>query len=112
MCDFIFMLHRGRKVLDGTLQAIQERFGADTLRVRVTGANVAFDRLPGVERVNDFGRFQELRTTPGADPQAVLRALSGQAAIEHFEIARPRLHDIFVRIAGPAPAAEEEDARA
>jgi ABC-2 type transport system ATP-binding protein len=103
MCDSIFMLHQGRKVLDGTLATIQRQYGEDTVRVRVAGGTqVAFDRLPGVEHVNDFGRFQELRMTPGADPQAILRALSAQASVELFEIAVPRLHDIFVRIAGPA----------
>jgi len=101
MCDSIFMLHQGRKVLDGTLEEIQKQFGADTVRVRVaSGSTVAFDRLPAVARVNDFGRFQELRMTPGGDPQAILRALTGQATIELFEVAVPRLHDIFVRIAG------------
>jgi ABC-2 type transport system ATP-binding protein len=103
MCDSIFMLHQGRKVLDGTLDEIQRQFGADTVRVRVSsGSAVAFDRLPAVAHVNDFGRFQELRMTPGGDPQAILRALAGQATVELFEIAVPRLHDIFVRIAGPS----------
>jgi ABC-2 type transport system ATP-binding protein len=106
MCDFILMIYRGRKVLDGTLDEVRAQFGADTLRVRTTGAPVDLHRLPGVARVNDFGRLQELRLQPGADPQAVLRALlagggPGGPAIEHFEITRPRLHDIFVRIAGP-----------
>jgi ABC-2 type transport system ATP-binding protein len=102
MCDSIFMLHQGRKVLDGTLEEIQRQYGADTVRVRVTGGAVAFDRLPAVAHVNDFGRFQELRMSPGGDPQAILRALSAQAAVELFEVAVPRLHDIFVRIAGEA----------
>jgi ABC-2 type transport system ATP-binding protein len=101
MCDFIFMMFGGRKVLDGTLESIQEQYGADTLRIRTTETTVDFDRLPGVERVNDFGRFQELRMARGANPQTILRELSGRASIEHFEIARPSLRDIFVRIADP-----------
>src|SRR6476646_10804232 len=35
MCDFIFMIHRGRKVLDGTLNQIQDAHGSNTLRVRM-----------------------------------------------------------------------------
>jgi ABC-2 type transport system ATP-binding protein len=107
MCDFILMIYRGRKVLDGTLDAIQEQYGADTVRLRVAGTPPAWERLPGVLRVNDFGRLQELRLERGADPQALLRALVAHGPVEHFEIARPRLHDIFVRIAG-APEAEVE----
>jgi ABC-2 type transport system ATP-binding protein len=34
MCDRIFMIFRGRKVLDGTLAEIQAQYGLDTIRVR------------------------------------------------------------------------------
>lgn len=102
MCDFIFMIFKGRKVLDGTLDAIQNEYGSDTLRVRTSGNGVSFSALPGVERVNDFGKFQELRMKRGTDPNEILRQLVGQTRVELFEVARPSLHDIFVRIAGPA----------
>ncbi|MBN2560652.1 MAG: ATP-binding cassette domain-containing protein [Phycisphaerae bacterium] len=101
MCDFVFMIFKGRKVLDGTLESIKQRYGEDTLRVRLDDNSVAFDRLPGVDNVNDYGRFQELRMADGADPQTILRELAAQARVEHFEIAQPTLHDIFVRIARP-----------
>ena len=55
MCDFILMIHRGRKVLDGTLDSIQQRYAIDTVRIRISGGTVAFEQLPGVTRVNDFG---------------------------------------------------------
>jgi ABC-2 type transport system ATP-binding protein len=58
--------------------------------------------LPGVTSVNDHGQSQEVRCL---DPQALLAALVVRARVQHFEIARPSLHDIFVRIARP-PAAE------
>lgn len=101
MCDFIFMIHGGRKVLDGTLASIQDAYGADTIRVRVEGGLPAVDGLPGVERVEDYGQLQELRLRPGTDPQDVLRRLVAQRRVLSFEVARPSLHDIFVRIAGP-----------
>src|SRR5262249_8267045 len=34
MCDRIFMIFKGRKVLDGTLDDIQAEYGFDTVRVR------------------------------------------------------------------------------
>jgi ABC-2 type transport system ATP-binding protein len=101
MCDFIFMIYKGRKVLDGTLESIQETYGSDTLRVRMEGDGFVWDGLPGVTKVTDFGRMQELRLERGALSQPVLAALMARGTVRHFELSRPSLHDIFVRIAGP-----------
>lgn len=102
LCDYIFMIYRGRKVLDGTLESIQDRYGSDTVRVRLDGNGVDFGRVPGVAHVTDFGRLQELRLASGTDPQAVLAELMTRGAVRHFELTRPSLQDIFVRIARPA----------
>jgi ABC-2 type transport system ATP-binding protein len=100
MCDFIFMIYRGKKVLDGTLDAIQDAHGSDTIRVRLDGA-ADLSGLPGVAHVADFGKLQELQMAAGADPQRVLTALMGRGTVRHFELARPSLQEIFVRIARP-----------
>lgn len=107
MCDFVFMIFKGGKVLDGSIESIKQQYGSDTIRVRVEGNGETFTGLPGVERVNNYGRLQELRMTPGADTQAVLSALMSRGRVSHFEIATPTLHDIFVRIAGPAVRPED-----
>ena len=99
MCDRICMIFRGRKVLDGTLEEIQAQYGFDTVRVRTAGGAAALDGLPDVQSVNDYGQLQEVRV--GGDPQAFLRALAARTAVQQFEITRPSLHDIFVRIARP-----------
>jgi ABC-2 type transport system ATP-binding protein len=100
MCDFIFMIYKGRKVLDGTLDSIQDQYGSDTLRVQIDGADGGLSDLPGVGKVTDFGRWQELRLSRGADTQQVLAVLMTRGKVRHFELARPSLHDVFVRIAG------------
>ena len=101
MCDRIFMIFRGRKVLDGTLDDIQSAYGSDTVRVKIEGAPAILNSLPGVVAVTDFGQRQEVRLA--GDPQVFLSALVAQARVRHFEVARPSLHDIFVRIANPRP---------
>src|SRR5262249_19098216 len=99
MCDFVFMIYQGKKVLDGTLEQIQDAYGSDTVRVLIEG-KPGLDDLPGVVKVTDFGRWQELRLERSANPQSLLGRLMERGSVRHFELARPTLHDIFVRIAG------------
>jgi ABC-2 type transport system ATP-binding protein len=104
LCDSIFMIFQGRKVLDGTLASIQQQYGSDTIRVTAEGGVDAMHDLPAVERVRDLGQVQELRMARGCDPQEVLRVLLTRTRIVSFSVTRPSLHDIFVRIAGPGAA--------
>ena len=101
MCDFIFMIFKGRKVLDGTLASIQDQYGADTVRVRIDGDRNLLHDVPGVEKVRDYGHLQELRIGADCDSQQILAAIMQRSRVRHFELTQPSLHDIFVRIAGP-----------
>jgi ABC-2 type transport system ATP-binding protein len=105
LCDSIFMIFRGKKVLDGTLASIQSSYGSDTIRVEVEGGSSVvgnpLGELPGIERIKDLGQVQELRMAEGCDPQQVLRTLAARVRIASFSVVKPSLHDIFVRIAGP-----------
>jgi ABC-2 type transport system ATP-binding protein len=111
LCDHIFMIYRGKKVLDGSLGSIQDQYGTDTIRVSVADA-AALANLPGAELVRNLGQVQELRIDRGCDPHELLRMLVERTRVNSFSIARPSLHDIFVRIAGPAAADEEVAAHA
>jgi ABC-2 type transport system ATP-binding protein len=101
MCDFIFMIFKGRKVLDGTLSNIQEIYGNDTLRVSTEAGMAALKDLSGVEGINNYGQVQELRMAKGCDSQELLSQIMSRTRVHRFEVAKPSLHDIFVRIAGP-----------
>ena len=105
MCDRIFMIFRGRKVLDGTLESIQDavrrrhRARADRRAVRrrstacrtsrpsTTSASSRKCGSPAIRRGSSRG-------SPRAPP------------VYHFEVTRPSLQDIFVRIAKPAEVAQ------
>lgn len=109
LCDYILMIYRGRKVLDGTLESIQEQYSNDTIRVSAAGGGDVLENLPGVEKIRDLGQVQELRMARGCDPQEVLRALVTRTRVTSFSVTKPSLHDIFIRIAGQE-AAEAQDA--
>jgi ABC-2 type transport system ATP-binding protein len=119
MCDFIFMIYKGEKVLDGTLAEIRQRYGADTVRLKMEGGPELLTGHPCVERVVDMGHYQEVRLA--GDHHELLEYLVSVTRLRHFELAAPSLHEIFVRIAGSeaeqatrqsADAADEDAARA
>jgi ABC-2 type transport system ATP-binding protein len=100
MCDRIFMIFRGRKVLDGTLDEIQATHGTGTVRVRTPMGRAALEGLEGIESSADAaGAAIDIKLT--CDPQDFLRRLHARTAIEQFELVRPSLNEIFVRIARP-----------
>jgi ABC-2 type transport system ATP-binding protein len=105
MCDRIVMIFKGRKVLDGTLDDIQSQYGQDTVRVRTAGGAALVGRLDGVEEMIDHGNLQDLRLR--VRPQTFLQTLARETDVYHFEIAKPSLHDIFVRIVRPRDGAAE-----
>jgi len=101
MCDYIFMIYNGRKVLDGTLQNIQNDYGSDTIRLQTEMGITALSGISGIEKINDYGQLQELRLDKQTDTQQILSEIIKKSRVMKFEVARPSLHDIFIRIASP-----------
>jgi ABC-2 type transport system ATP-binding protein len=101
MCDSIFMIFKGRKVLDGTLSDIQDQYSENLLRIVTNDSQTSLNHIEGIAAIRDIGREKELRLAPQSDPQQVLKDVLNHVRLERFEMARPSLHDIFVRIAKP-----------
>ena len=45
-----------------------------------------------------FGQMQELRLEPDCDTQKILAEIMARTRIWSFDIVKPSLHDIFIRI--------------
>lgn len=101
MCDYIFMIHKGEKVLDGTLQSIQDKYGNDTIRLQTAMGSQALEGIPGIESINDYGQIQEVRLRPDTDTQSILAQVMKKTSVLKFEVTKPSLNDIFIRIAAP-----------
>lgn len=101
-CDHICMIYKGEKVLDGSMRSIQSSFGQDTIRIRFADNTVLrADSLTGISELRDRGRFWEMRFS--GEPHQVLHQATAIGPVDHFEVVHPSLHDIFVRMAKPAP---------
>jgi ABC-2 type transport system ATP-binding protein len=100
LCDRIFLIHRGRRVLYGKLDDIKAAHGEHVVRVRFGGSAEGLAALPGVEEVSIQGDRASLRLGRDASPDAFIRSLPAGLTIRELTVTRPPLHDIFVRTIG------------
>lgn len=101
MCDQIFMIYQGKKVLDGTLHSIQDQYGSDTIRLQTAQGEAALAGIKGIDKINNYGKEQEVKLAPEADAQDILTQVMKNTSVKKFEVTKPSLNDIFIRIAAP-----------
>jgi ABC-2 type transport system ATP-binding protein len=99
LCDYIFLINKGKKVIDGPLAEVRGK-GDKGIKIDYDGDGSILHRLPGVARINDAGKSAELFLEPGGDPQEILAALAGKLTIRKFDLSDPSLHEIFIRAVG------------
>ncbi len=104
ICDFVLLIHGGRKLLDGNLSAVKESVGGAVL-LDYDGDGAILRSIRGVARINDSGKQVEIFMQDGVDPQTVLAQLVGRVRVRRFEIRQPSLHEVFVRNVGGNGAA-------
>ena len=99
ICDFIFLINKGKKVIDGPLSQVKTTSEL-AIRLDFEGNGTDLRSIPGVQRVNDMGKSAELFLEPDVDPQDVLRDLVEKVTVRRFDLREPSLHEIFVRAVG------------
>lgn len=106
LCDSIFLIHKGRKQLDGPLAEIKAT-GELGIRLDYDGDGQILRELDGVARLADRGKQAEIFLDDGIDPQEILAKLVGRLQIHRFDLREPSLHEIFVRTVGEPPNPEK-----
>jgi len=106
ICDFIFLINNGKKVIDGPLSQVRKS-AEQAVMLDYDGDGSLLASLPGVVRVNNAGKSAELFLAPGSDPQLLLRALVGVVQVRRFDQREPSLHEVFVRAVGGRQAAKD-----
>ena len=96
LCDRVLMINQGRVVLYGSLEEVRSGFGEGSILVEASGF---LEDLPGVQKINNHGTYQELVMSDGSSSNAVFRALAErEIEVRRFEVATLPLEEIFVRI--------------
>lgn len=104
ICDSICLINRGRMVLEGNLNHIKARYGKNTVVLDYEGEADFIAALPGVEKIDDYGRTMEIRLKEQADAQDLLESLCGKIRINKFEVKEPTLNAIFIEKVGAKDA--------
>jgi ABC-2 type transport system ATP-binding protein len=114
ICDRIFLIHRGVKLLDATMPEIRERYDPRTILAEPLDGRVDLAAIDGVRDVRrlDQGPALELEVDDGADPQSVMRSVLDRHPMRSVELRRLSLTEVFVRLVGQGEgAAAAEKAR-
>lgn len=99
ICDFIFLINKGKKIIDGPLSEVKRQGGLG-IKLDYEGDGSFLEGLEGVSRVNNAGKSAEIFLNEGYDAQKLLHVLVSRLTIRRFDISEPSLHEIFIRSVG------------
>ena len=109
ICDRIFMINQGRKILDGPIDEIRERFNPRTIVVKIgegTDPSV-IGQIHSVSSVTQATPSMfEAHLAEGADPTAVMRSIIEATPVRGIELRQATLEDIFINL---VDAGDSED---
>jgi ABC-2 type transport system ATP-binding protein len=99
LCDHIALIHRGRRVLSGSMREIKSIYPRNRIHITFEGDD-AFLHHPTVESLKRFPGQAEIILRPSPtladDAQALLLSALRFARVTHFEVTEPTLEEIFI----------------
>lgn len=109
LCDRVFMIHRGVKVLDDTLAGIRNRFDPKTIVVEPLnghGENLASGESPesrlralaGVAAVDRDKNGFTVGVSPGTPPSRLMAEIAAMMPVRRVELKRVDLEDVFINL--------------
>jgi len=114
MCERIFLINHGVKLLDATLDEIRAQYDPRTILARPMQDGVDLSRVPGVQSTRHAGeRGFELHLDHAADPSDVIRDIVQFAPMRSVELRQLSLDEVFVQLVmqdqGQAAAAQARE---
>lgn len=101
LCERVCLISKAEKVLDADLKELKRRERKGLVAVEFEGDD-HWLKGPEVMEIRSVEDGVYLVLREGADHQAILhRGVAAGARIDRFDLVEPRLHEIFVRHAGP-----------
>jgi ABC-2 type transport system ATP-binding protein len=102
--DNICLINKAEMVLEGKLSEIKQQYGKNTVILDYDGDASFIKTLPEVEKIDDYGKFMEIKMKERSDPQDLLDKSVGRIRINKFEVREPTLNAIFIDKVGETNA--------
>lgn len=99
ICDRLYMIHQGRKVIDGTMADVKSEYANFKCTIRGENERSVLLNLPDVTRVEVKGDVSVIYLTQDVDVPKWLRQIPEKLSIEELAIDRISLHEIFIAVA-------------
>jgi ABC-2 type transport system ATP-binding protein len=96
LCDHIALINRSKKVLEGKLSDIKQRFKQHIFGVEFS-ENVEWTETPGIQLIEHSGNHVRLKTAENISSNQLLKDLIDLGEIVHFSEEIPSANDIFIQ---------------
>jgi ABC-2 type transport system ATP-binding protein len=103
LCDNIFMIHKGVKVIDSSLEEVWRKYDPKTMIVEpLQREDLArgWGSLPGAREASEKDGTIQISLREGADIGELMRQAAALAPVRRLEVQRASLEDIFISIVG------------
>ena len=109
ICDNICLINKAERVLEGNLSQIKKQYGKNTIVLDYDGDAGFIRDFPEIEKIDDYGKFMEVKLKERSDTQALLQKLVGKISINKYEVKEPSLNAIFIEKVGGKGVEDEKD---
>ncbi|MBN6205501.1 ATP-binding cassette domain-containing protein [Ralstonia pickettii] len=99
MCDRLFMIQRGQKVIYGSLDDVKTEYANFKCTIHGDNTLASLEKISNVEHIEQDHDISILYLTKDVEPNTWLRQLPEGIHINELAIDRVSLHEIFIDIA-------------
>jgi ABC-2 type transport system ATP-binding protein len=99
LCDRLFMIHRGQKVIYGTLNEVKKEYANFKCVIQGKNDHSLLKQIPDVQRITQEGDSSTLYLSSNVVIPRWLKTIPEELNVEELSIDRTSLHEIFIDIA-------------
>jgi ABC-2 type transport system ATP-binding protein len=97
LCDEICLMARSKKILEGSMQGLKQRFSENQVRLSADASLGDVAKLPGVESAQPVKGGFILVLKPGTDQREFLKNAIETLRVDAFSQKEPELEEIYLR---------------